>query len=322
MNRSRRCVLLAPVIAMAFGAAYAQNYPSRPIKIVVAAAAGTASDLFARFIADRLGGELNTSVVVENKVGANGILGTDAVAKAQPDGYTLLQTNSTHFINKSLYTKVPYDPVRDFKPLMRGAATFQALVVPGNSPFKTLRNVLDYARANPDKVTYSTGGTGSTLHLAGVQLAKMANVRLLHIPYKGGDMALKDTIGGQVSMGFTAIATALPHLQSGNLRMLAVTGLQRSAVVPEVPTIAESGFPNFEIGSRLGIMGPAGMPADVVQKLSVAMFKIGQSPQFSEFIKPRGMELDLADAPAYTTDAVKEMEMWSKIVTISGVKLE
>lgn len=300
---------------------HAQTYPSHPVKIVVPAAPGTASDGVARVIADGLAKDAGMKTVVENKVGANGIIGIENVARGPADGYTVLQSPSTLYINKIIRPKVNYE-ISDFKPVAKVASAYLVLVVPSNSPFHTLNDAVKYIKAHPNKINYSSGGTGSVTHLSFAILAGMAGIEALHVPYKGGGAALTDTVSGQVAMTFTAIATAKGNLAAGKLRALAVTGPKRSSTLPDVPTVAELGYKGYEAVSGLGFTVPKGVPDGIVNQLSKAILKAAQTDEFRKYAQAQGLEVDAMDASTYAADIQREMSTWEKAVKESGMQVQ
>jgi tripartite-type tricarboxylate transporter receptor subunit TctC len=314
-------LLAACLAALAF-CATAQDFPARPVKIVAPTAPGTGTDLTARFLADRLSREWSQGVVVENKVGANGIVGAEYVAKAPADGYTLLMGLSGLFVNKSLYRSIPYDPVKDFRVLLGVNDLYLALVVPTNSPFKTIEELVDFAGKNPGRVTYGSAGSGSTTHLGPALLGSMANVQFRHIPYKGGAQAITDTISGQVDFAFTAIATAAPQLASGRLRALAVSGAHRSKGLPNVPTVAEGGLAGFNVSSKTFLAAPAGLPDAVAQKITATVAKIIATPDYQKFLEAQGFEPETRNPAQYQAVPTEEVKHWAEIVRISGAKAD
>lgn len=305
-----------------FAQAQAATYPERAIKIITPTAPGTAADGVSRFVADKLSRDLKSTVLVENKTGANGIIAMDFVAKSAADGYTLLMAPSTFYINKALYAKLPYDPVLDFIPVAKTVAAYLVLVVPASSPYNSVKELIDHMRVNPNALSYASAGNGSVTHIAPALLFALAGVKGVHVPYKGGDMAVTDTMGGQVAMTFTAVATAMNHLRSGRLKALAVTGPQRSSALPDVPALAELGFNAYSVISNLGFIAPKNTPAPIITKLSAAILKIGQTPEFAEFAKANGLELELAGSAAYAGAAKAELDHWTKVVALSGAKVD
>jgi tripartite-type tricarboxylate transporter receptor subunit TctC len=324
MNRSFRAVgcLLFALAALSMPAA-AQDYPSRPIRLIASTAPGTAVDVVARFLATRLPQELPPAVVVvENKLGANGIIATDYVAKSPPDGYTLLITAATHHTNKWLNAKLPYDAIADFKPVARVGNAYLVLVVPSSSPITTTADLIAEMKAKKGQFTYGSAGNGSTTHLGVVLFTSMAGTTATHIPYKGAAQALMDTIGGQVQLNVAGIATALPHIKSGRLRAIAVTGPKRSQSLPDVPTVAETGMPGYEMTTWMGVFAPRATPPDVTAKLSRALVRIGNSPEFREFCAQQGVEVDVADEAVFTAEGPAELERWKRVIDLAGVKAE
>jgi len=315
-------MLAALATLLGMTAAQADSFPDHVVKVISPAAPATATDGVARMVAGKLSKEAGWSVIVENKVGANGIIAMDFVARAPADGYTLLLAPSTLYINKALDKKVTYNPLTDYTPLAKAAAAYLVLVVPANSPFNTLQDAVEYMRAHPRKLTYSTGGVGSVTHLAFAMLESMAGVQAMHVPYKGGDAALADAISGQVDMTFTAIATAKGNIAAGKLKALAVTGPRRSSALPNVPTVAELGYKGYEAVSGLGFMGPKGMPPAIANQLSTEILKVVHSEDFAKFAADQGLEVDALDAKAYAAAGPREMAAWQKAVTDSGAKSE
>ena len=316
-----RPVLAAVLVSLAITAA-AQDYPTRTVKIIAPTASGTGTDATARFFAERLAKEWNVGVVVENKVGANGILGADAVAKSPADGYTLLMGLAAFYVNKSLYKSLPFDPVKDFRVLLGVNDLYLALVVPANSPVKSLKDLVDRAALHPGKVSYASAGSGSTTHLGPALFGSMAKVDLQHIPYKGGAQAITDTISGQVDFAMTAIATAAPQIAAGRLRPLAVSGLQRSRSLPNVPTLNENGFSGFNVSSKTFFAAPAGTPDAVAEKIIAAVGRIIRTPEYQKFLEAQGFEPEMIAPAAYQTMAADEVRHWAEIVRISGAKAD
>ena len=314
-------VVAAVLVALAFTVA-AQDYPARPVKIIAPTASGTGTDATARFLAERLAKEWNVGVVVENKVGANGILGADAVAKSPADGYTLLMGLAALYINKSLYKSLPFDPVKDFRVLLGVNDLYLALVVPANSPVKSLKDLVDHAALHPGKVSYASAGSGSTTHLGPALFGSMAKVELQHIPYKGGAQAITDTISGQVDFAMTAIATAAPQIAAGRLRPLAVSGLQRSRSLPNVPTLNENGFDGFNVSSKTFFAAPTGTPDAVAEKIIATVGRIIRTPEYQKFLEAQGFEPEMTAPAAYQTRAADEVRHWAEIVRISGAKAD
>src|SRR5258706_2598170 len=283
MRAGVRMLALVALCALAVGSVSAQSWPTKPIKYVVPFAPGGTTDILARTISEKLSVALGQPVVVENKPGAGGGVGADFTAKAAPDGYTIMGgTISTHAINASLYTNLPYDPVKDFVAITLIARVPNMLVVNPAIPAKDVKELIALLKANPTKYTFASSGNGTSQHLSGELFKSMAGVEMQHIPYKGSPPALQDVVGGQVTMTFDNITTAWPLAKAGKLPALAVTTATRSAIAPDVPTLAESGLVGFEVGSWQGVFAPAGTPPDIVKWLNAEIVKALNLPDVRE----------------------------------------
>ena len=319
--------LLVGLVAFAAAAApmgvQAQAWPSKPIKYVVPFAPGGTTDILARTVGEKLSIALGQPVVVENKPGAGGGVGADFTAKAAPDGYTIMGgTISTHAINASLYSNLPYDPVKDFAAITLIARVPNLLVINPDIKAKNVAELIALMKANPGKFTFASSGNGTSQHLSGELFKSMAGVDMQHIPYKGSPPALQDVVGGQVSMTFDNITTAWPLTKAGKLRPLAVTTAKRSSIAPEVPTLAESGLPGFEVGSWQGVFAPAGTPPEIVKRLNAEIVKILNMPDVKERLVALGAE-PVGDTPEQFSAYVKsEVAKWSDIVKKSGAKVD
>ena len=317
---SRRSLLAAPLLgALPFGTARAQDYPARLIRFVVSTSPGAANDVVARYIATALGKAWNQPIIVENKMGAAGNIATDFVAKAAGDGYTLLVTYSPHYTNPWL-EKTSYDPVKDFEPIARVASSGLIMVTATNSRFKSARDVIAAAKAMPDSVSYGSSGTGTTSHMSGALLCSSAGIRMRHIPYKAPAQAAMDAVGGVVDITFNGSSTALPLIQGGRLRALAVTTAKRSARLPDVPTLAESGVPGYEMSSPIWVLAPRGTPAAVVDKLSDAITRIALGDEFKELCMKQALEVDVQNAAVYRAGVPAEVEKWRHLVELTSSK--
>jgi len=304
------------------GNASAQAYPSKPILIIVPFAPGVAVDLVARLVGINLAEQLKTSVTVENRLGATGMIGTAAVAKAAPDGYTLLFTSPAHFINQHLNKNMSYDPVKDFTPVARISNVPLVLIVPKSSPVNTLQELITHVRANPGKFSYSSSGSGSTTHLPSALLVSMTNLPIVHVPYKAASQAFTDVIRGEIFMTFTAVSTSLPQIRAGALKSIAVTGATRSPTLPNVPTIAESGLPGYELTSWNGMFAPARTPPEVISRLETTIQKIVSTPEFGNRLLAAGLDLEFLGSKVFSDRLVTEIPYWAKVVQISGAKAE
>ena len=317
------CRLFAAfAIATSPVAAQAQaTYPDRPIKLVVPFPAGGATDLVARTLAQKLGDALGKPVVVENKPGAAAALGTDFVAKSPPDGYTLVLGISSSMVVGPVYTKVPYDPVRDFAPISIATVSPFALVVHPSVPAKSVPELIALAKAKPGELNMASFGSGSSSHLAGELFKAMAGVNLTHVPYKGGPPALQDLIAGRVQVMFDIISSVRAHMEGGRVRALAVTGPKRSAVAPEVPTVAES-VPGFEASAWFGILAPAGTPEPIIRRLNKEIVQIVKGPQLQELYAKQAME-PVGSTPEEFAAVIKaDLAKWSKVIKDAGIQPE
>ena len=308
---------LGVVVATFAILANAQAWPSKPIKWIVPFAPGGTTDILARTVGDKLAIALGVPVIIENKPGAGGGVGAEFTAKAAPDGYTIMGgTISTHAINASLYKDLPYDPVKDFVPITLIARVPNMLVVNPAVPAKDVKELIVLLKANPTKYTFASSGNGTSQHLSGELFKSMAGVEMQHIPYKGSPPALQDVVGGQVTMTFDNITTAWPLAKSGKLRALAVTTAKRSSVAPDVPTLAESGLPGFEVGSWQGVFAPAGTPPAIVKRLNAEIVKILGMPEVREKLGALGAEI-VADSPEEFAALVK-----AEVVEVVGGREE
>ena len=314
-------------IMMIFGAnlVHAQNataWPSKPISLVVTYPPGGGADAMARLIAPRLGEALGQNVVVENKPGASGQIGAAAVAKAAPDGHTLMLDASSFAVNPALYPKLPYDTDKAFRPIGVIALFPNVVLVNAQFPAKSVAELITAAKARKDAVAFASSGNGSAQHLAGALFESAAKVQMAHIPYKGGGPALNDVIGGQVPVFFGNLASTLGHIQGGKLRALAVTSAKRSNILPDVPTLAETGVPGAEVYEWNVIVAPAGTPNDVVAKLSAAMQKALDAPEVKARIAQLGGEIQSGGSDATQAFLRNQMALWARVVKERNISLE
>jgi tripartite-type tricarboxylate transporter receptor subunit TctC len=312
-------LLVAIGLALAATAASAQPYPSKPITIVVPFGAGSGTDSIARIIGQYLQNALNQSVVIENKVGASGVLAATYVARAAPDGYTLLMaTNSTHSANPHLFKSLSYDPVKDFAPVARAGSYVFMLVVNPAVPARTLPDLVAYAKANPGKLTYASGNT--TGIVAGETLKSKAGIDVLHIPYKSTPPAINDLLGGRVSMMFIDLAPGLEHVRAGTMRALAVTTRERSALLPDLPSLSEAGIPGYDVTSYAALFAPAGTPKEIVDRLNAEVQKIIANPDAKARIAVTGF--DAFSGPPETLAAFVQSELvnWGKLIKDAGIE--
>jgi len=300
-----------------------EAWPTKRITYVVPFAPGGNTDTLARIISEKLTGTLGQPVIVDNKPGAGGNIGSDFVAKAKPDGYTILGgTISSHAINSSIYPKMPYDATKDFEPITLIASSPLVLAVPANSPYKTAKDLLAAAKAKPGDLTFASAGTGTSPHLAGELLKSVAHVDVTHVPYKGSGPAVTDLIAGHVQFMFDTALIVGPHIKAGKLRPLAVTSSKRVKTLPDVPTLVEAGVPGYEIGSWQAIFAPAGTPKPIVQKLNTSIVGVLKMPDVQERLAGLGMDT-VAGTPDELGQFQKaEVVKWSKIVKEANIKPE
>ncbi len=310
------CMLAAPF-------AHAQDeYPNRPVRIIVPFAPGGSTDVVARILADRLGAELKQNFVVENRAGAGGNIGADAVAKAAPDGYTLLMgTTGVLAINKHLYKEMSFDPDRDFTPVSYTSLITNILVVNPQVPARTVAELLTLARSDPGRLTFASSGSGSSTHLSAELFKSMAGVDILHVPYKGRSQALVDVMAGQVTMLFDNAPSSMPFIEQGKLRAVAVTSTKRLANLPEVPTLDEAGVKGYESLSWSGLVAPAGTPRRVIDKLNTALEKILRTEDVKQRFLAMGVEPVGGPPEAFARHVRAESEKWARVVKTANITL-
>jgi len=313
-------IALAAAGAMSAACVLAAEFPDgKPVHIVVATGPGSGSDLTARQLAADISRQWGTPVVVENKTGAGGIIGTQFVAKAEPDGYTLLSTYAQHYTNQ-LVRETPYDAVRDFEPIARVANSALVISVAADSSYKTLKDVIEAARKHPGTITYGSSGNGTTSHMAAALFTHMAGIELNHVPYKAPGQVALDAASRQIDLSFNGMSTALPLIKGGRLRPLAVTTAQRSQSLPDVPTVAELGYPGYEAASPVWIFAPRGVPQPIVDKLSDAFTHQARTQAFRDLCLNQGLEVDIQDAATAKAAGAGELEKWRKLVSVAGIK--
>ena len=325
MHRRNLCIgitaalgaLIAPVVS-----ANEANWPTKPIKLVVGYAAGGATDVVARLVANKMGGELGQSIIVDNRTGANSNVGAEIVARAPADGYTLYVYTIANTINASLYNKLGYDPIKDFEPICMMVKIPNLLVVNPSLPIHSVQDYIKYAKESKDGITFASSGSGSSIHLSGEMFKMKTGLNMLHVPYRGSAPAVSDLLGGQVQSMFDNSPSSMPHVKAGKLRALAITSKERSPLLPDVPTIAESGFPGFEVQSWFGLSAPAGTPDAVIKRLNTALNTALKDPT----IKQRLADLVATTAPGTPDDMRKfvasELKGWNEVVKASGAKAD
>jgi tripartite-type tricarboxylate transporter receptor subunit TctC len=313
-------------ISVAFAVAAsicAAAYPERPIRLVVPAAAGGAIDVVGRIVGLKLGEQLGQTIVIDNRGGANNIIGTEIAARSPPDGYTLLITAGAHTINPAVYRKLPYDALRDFTPISH-IANSGGLVIVVHPSFgaRTLQQLIDMARASPGKIAYGSAGFGNSTHIAGEMFQVMAGVKLIHVPYKGAGPAVNDLLGGQIPLMFGPSPVVVPMVQAGRLRPLAFTGLKRSSQLPDVPTVDEAGVKGYENSGWYGMYGPRGVPKAIVARLNAALVAIVQMPDTRERFAALNLE-PVGSSPEQFAQFLKDdLEKYARIAKAAGIKPE
>ncbi len=314
-------MLAAVLLIVGTGAACAQGYPNRPIRFIVPFAPGGSTDTLARTIGGKLGEVFGQQVVVDNRSGGNGNIGTDIVAHAVPDGYTILLGYIANLaIGPSLYAKLPYDPVKDFAPVTQVALAPNILVVHPSVPARNFKEFIAYAKANPAKINFASAAVASPGHLSGELLNLAAGIHMQHVPYKGSGQAVIDLVGGQVQAMVSGMSSVMAHIKAGRLRPLAVTGAQRSPAVPDLPTIAESGFPKFEATAWYGVLAPAGTPKPIVTRLHDEIVRALKMPDVKERLEYVGFEIVGSTPEEFGAYIKTEIKKWQPVVKASGVK--
>lgn len=325
-NFSRRTglkALAAAALTLAsMGSALADAYPSKAITMIVPFSAGGTTDILARIVGQALGQEMGETIIIENKPGAGGNIGAQQAARSKADGYTLFMgTVGTHAINQSLYKKLPYDPVKDFAPLSRVANVPNLLVAHPSRPYKTVQEMIAFAKANPGDVTYGSPGSGASPHVSGALFQSMTGAEITHIPYKGSAPAISDLLGNQIAVMFDNMPSAIQHVRSGKLRPIAVTSAQRSPELPDVPTIAEAGVPGYEAMSWFGLWAVAGTPKPVLDKLHASLAKVLKDPAVVKKIADQGGSITIDTPAQFEAFILNEAAKWGKVVKESGAEV-
>jgi len=320
---SSKAIALCMLLIFQIGYAFAQTYPNKPIRMVVPFPPGGPTDIVARPLAVLLGNQLKEQIIIENKGGAGGSIGADVVAKSAPDGYTLLMgTVGTNAINGSLYKHLPYDMKNDFTPITLVASAPVVIAVNSSDKIQTLAELVAAAKAKPDSIGYGTAGNGTPGHLTAALFESAAQIKLKHIPYKGSAPAVTDLIGGQIPVVFDPIQSVIAHINSGKLRALAVTGRSRSPLLPNVPTVAEQGYPKFESTAWWALFGPAKLPEDITKKLRLNSEKVAQSAAFKEQLGNLGVQPNTEFKDGLAVFQASEINKWSRVVKESGATID
>ena len=315
-------VVLFAVAGSLAPTAWAQTYPAKAIRIIVPFPAGGTSDILSRAIGQKLNEEWKQPVIVDNRPGASANIGAELLVKSPADGYTLFCASTIHTINPSLYSKLAYDPIRDFTPITLLAATSQVLAVHPSVPVKTVKELIAYAKKRPGELNYSSAGNGSQPHLTAEMFKARTGIDIVHVPYKGAPPQIADLLAGHVALTFGTSPTAVPHVKSGKLRALGVSTAKRITALPDVPTIDEAGVPGFEASGANGLVGPAGMPLAIVEKLNATVVRIVREPAMSKFLSDQGAEPWTTTPAEYATYIKSEVAKWAKAVKDSGARID
>lgn len=300
----------------------AQNYPAKPVRMIIPFSAGGAADVPGRIVTQKLAEAFRQQVVVENRPGAGSTIGADLAAKSAADGYTLFMISNTHFVSAALYKKLPYDSLNDFTPVTQITSAPNVLVVHPSLPTKSVKELIALAKARPGQIDYASSGNGSTQHLTGALFANMAGIRMTHIPYRGSGPVTADLLGGQVQVAFPGIAGMLPHIKTGRLRALGVTGSKRSPELPNVPTVAEAGVKGYEMVAWFGVAGPKNLPRDIQIRLHGDLLRVLKTPEMAASLQSVGQEPAWQDTPEKFADFMKiEAAKWAKVVKASGAEV-
>jgi tripartite-type tricarboxylate transporter receptor subunit TctC len=319
MVRALEFFLLAAIAAPAFAQ---QPYPSRPVRIVSPFPPGGGNDALCRIVAPRLSENLKQQVIVENRAGANGIVGTEVAARSAPDGYTIVLIPSGHAVNASLYKKLPFDTIRDFTPITLVGSSPLVLAVHPSLPARNVKELIALAKARPGELTYVSAGVGASGHLGGALFETLTNTKMTHIPYKGMAIAIIDLMSGQVTMTFGTSLSVVPHARSGRLRALATTGAQRSPALPDLPTVAEAGVPGYEASLWYGFAGPARLPPEILGRLHSAIVAVLQMPDVRERLATQGLDVQHNTPEEFAKLLVADVARWAKVVQRAGVQVE
>ena len=317
-----RIALLSLVCGITATAALAQAYPNKPIKLIVPFAPGGFTDVVARILGQKLSISLGQPFVIENKAGAGSTIGTDFVAKATPDGYTLVMVSTTHVISPAIYAKLPYDPIKSFTPVSKLVDSAYVLMVNPKVPVNSVADYIALAKAQPDKIHYASSGNGSSQHLMGGMFAAMTGTKLIHVPYKGSSGAASDLVAGVVESSFAGVPNAMAQVPAGRLKALAVTTAKRIPQLPDVPTMQEAGVPGYEASVWLGLLAPAGTPKEIVARLNAEIAKVMSAPDTKKELYAAGVESDISSPDALGALMSREMERWGKVIKDAGISMQ
>lgn len=323
MTHTRTQAIAATVVLMVLHApAPAQQFPSKPIRIISPFAPGGGNAVISRTIGEKVGEAMKQQVIVDSRPGANGIVGTELAARSAPDGYTMVLVPSGHTVNASLYRKLPFDPIKDFTPISLAGTSALVLVMHPTVPVKNVKDLVAFAKARPGQLTYSSAGVGASGHLAGALFDTLTGTKMVHIPYKGSALALTDLLGGQVSLSFATSASAMPQVRSGRLRALASTGATRSPALPDLPTVAESGVPGYEASLWYAFIGPANIPADIVQKLNTEIAAAIRLPEVRDRLSGEGVDARSSTPNELARLMASDVKRWAGVIQRIGVRVD
>ena len=322
MKNTSKSLFLGSILALSVSAALSQSYPSKPVKLIVPFAPGGFTDVVARIVGQKLSASMGQQFVIENKAGAGSIIGTDLVAKAAPDGYTLVMVSTTHVISPWIYKSMPYDPMKSFTVVSKLVDSPYVLLVNPKIPAKDVKEFIALAKAAPDTIHYASSGNGSAQHLMGGLFVSMSGAKLKHVPYKGSGGAATDLVAGVVESSFAGVPNALAQVPQGRLKALAVTTSKRIPQLPDVPTMQEAGVAGYDASVWLALLAPAGTPRDIVVKLNTEIGKLMASADTRKALYDAGVEVAPSTPEAMSDYMVKEMDRWGKVVKDAGIKLE
>ena len=322
MHTTFRRFFWGTLLALSAASVAAQGYPNRPVKIIVPFGPGGFTDVVARILGQKLGAAMGTSFVIENRPGAGSTIGTDQVAKAAPDGYTLVMISSTHVISPWIYKSIPYDPIKSFAPVSKLVDSAYVLAINPKVPANNVKEFIALAKAQPDTIHYASSGNGSTQHLMGGLFVSMTGAKLKHVPYRGSNLAATDLIAGVVESSFAGVTNVRPHLPTGKLKALAVTTAKRIPQMPDVPTLQEAGVPGYDASNWLALLAPAGTPGDIVMRLNSEIAKLMAQPDVQKSLFDAGVQVSLSTPEALTQLMLDEHVKWGKIVQEAGIRLE
>jgi tripartite-type tricarboxylate transporter receptor subunit TctC len=322
LSKLHRLVIVASVALLGVGSALAQAWPNHPVKIIVPYATGGPADVYARFLAQRLGDQLGQAFVVDNKPGAGAVIGTDQVAKSPADGYTLLLMSNTHTVNETLLPNKPYSLTRDFVPVAPINYSDLVLVAHPSTGITNVQQLIKVAKERPGKLNYASSGTGTPYHMAGELFKSMTGTSIVHVPYKGSSSARTDVLGGQVDLMFDAVTTMAEQVKGGRVKAIGTTGRKRSAVLPDVPTIDESGVPGYEATIWLGLLAPKGTPTDIVKRLNEAVSKIASQPDVQQAWAQQGATALVMDPVTFQKYLQDDIAKWAKVIRSANIKAE